>query len=73
MTNFRIIRTVQELEALDRDAVTIDSAGAVESVGMWLDDSGKAYPQDECFLPAVVLATGAQVRAAREAMEQNNE
>ena len=70
---FRIIRTVQELEALDPDAVTINNAGAIERVDNWLGESGKPYPLSKWHLPAVVIATGEQVRAAREAMEQNNE
>ena len=69
----RIIRTVEELEALDPDAVTINNAGAIERVDNWLGESGKPYPLSKWHLPAVVIATGEQVRAAREAMEQNNE
>ena len=69
----RIIRTVQELEALDPDAVAINNAGAIERVDNWLGESGKPYPLSKWHLPAVVIATGAQVRAAREAMEQNIE
>ena len=68
----RIIRTVKELEGLDPDAVTVDNEETIENANMWLDDSGKPYPYDERFLPAAVLATGAQVRAAREAMEQEH-
>ena len=70
---FRIIRTVEELEALGPDAVTINNAGAIERVDNWLGESGKPYPLSKWCLPAVVIATGEQVRAAREAMEQNNE
>ena len=69
----RIIRTPEGLEALareDADAVVLASeAGAVRTVralaamhrlgGVW-------------GLPAVVIASGAQVRAAREAMEIDN-
>ena len=68
-----IIRTPEELEALDPDAVTINNAGAIERVDNWLGESGKPYPLSKWHLPAVVIATGEQVRAAREAMEQNNE
>ena len=74
MPDVQVIRTPQELEALameDADAVVLASeAGAVRTVralaamrrlgGVW-------------GLPAVVVASGAQVRAAREAMEQDNE
>lgn len=70
----QIIRTSEELEALelnDADAiVVVGEAGVVRTVraicamhrlgSMW-------------GLPAVVVATGDQVRAAREAMEQDNE
>ena len=69
---FRIIRTVEELEALDPDAVTINNAGAIERVDNWLGESGKPYPLSKWHLPAVVIATGEQVRAAREAMEEEN-
>ena len=69
----RIIRTPEELEALelnDADAIVLaGEAGVVRTVrairamhrlgSMW-------------GLPAVVIASGAQVRAAREAMEQEN-
>lgn len=70
----QVIRTMEELEALaleDADAIVLASeAGVVRTVralwemyrfgGMW-------------GLPAVVIATVDQVRAAREAMEQDNE
>ena len=69
----QVIRTVEELEALDPDAVTINNAGAIERVDNWLGESGKPYPLSKWHLPAVVIATGAQVRAAREAMEVDNE
>ena len=69
-----IIRTPQDLEEMARqDAAAIvlaSEAGAVRTVralaamrrlgSMW-------------GLPAVVVATGKQVRTAREAMEENNE
>ena len=73
MSEFQIITTPEELEALDPDAVTINNAGAIERVDNWLGESGKPYPLSKWHLPAVVIATGAQVRAAREAMEQNIE
>ena len=69
----RIIRTIEELETLDPDAVTINNAGAIERVDNWLGESGKPYPLSKWHLPAVVIATGKQVRAAREAMEKDNE
>ena len=72
MPDVQIIRTVKELEGLDPDAVTVDNEETIENANMWLDDSGKPYPYDERFLPAAVLATGAQFRAALEAMERDD-
>ena len=72
MPDVQIIRTVKELEGLDPGAVTVDNEETIENASMWLDDSGKPYPYDERFLPAAVLVTGAQFRAALEAMEQDN-
>ena len=74
MSDFQIIRTPEELEALelaDADAVVLASeAGAVRSVkALW-----EMYSTGDVWgLPAVVIATGAHVRAAREAMEVINE
>ena len=70
----RIIRTPEELEALemeDADAVVVASeAGAVRTVRALaaMHRLGSVWG-----LPAVIIATGAQVRAAREAMEETNE
>ena len=68
-----IIRTPEELEALardDADAIVLASeAGAARSVkSLCMMYRLKV----EWGLPAVVIATGAQVRAAREAMEIEN-
>ena len=74
MSDFRIITTPEELEALemeDAGAVVVASeSGAVRTVralaamhrlgGVW-------------GLPAVVIASGNQARAAREAMEVEND
>ena len=74
MSEFQIITTPEELEALeldDADAVVLASeAGAVRTVRALaaMHRLGSVWG-----LPAVVIATGAQVRAAREAMEQENE
>ena len=74
MSEFQIITTPEELEALeldDADAVVVASeAGAVRTVRALaaMRRLGGGWG-----LPAVVIATGAQVRAAREAMEQENE
>ena len=69
-----IIRTPEELEAVeldDADAVVVASeAGAVRTVRALCE----MYRAGNMWgLPAVVVASGAQVRAAREAMEQDNE
>ena len=74
MSDFQIIRMPEELEALareDADAVVLASeAGAARSVkALWeMCRAGGLWG-----LPAVVIATGDQVRAAREAMEKDNE
>ena len=70
----RIIRTAEELEALareDADAIVLASeAGAARSVkSLCMMYRLKV----EWGLPAVVIATGKQVREAREAMEQEND
>ena len=70
---FRIIRTVQELEALeldDADAIVLASeAGAVRTVRALaaMHRLGSVWG-----LPAVVVATGDQVRYARETLEVAN-
>ena len=74
MPDVQVIRTPQELEALareDADAVVLASeAGAVRTVRALaaMHRLGSVWG-----LPAVVIASGAQVREAREAMEKNNE
>ena len=74
MPDVQVIRTPEELEALeleDADAVVLASeAGAVRTVRALaaMHRLGSVWG-----LPAVVIASGAQVRAAREAMEQENE
>ena len=74
MSDFRIITTPEELEALareDADAVVLASeAGVVRTVRAL---AAMHRLGSEWGLPAVVIASGAQVRAAREAMEQDNE
>ena len=74
MSDFRIITTPEELEALeidDADAIVVASeAGAVRTVRALaaMHRLGSVWG-----LPAVVIATGKQVREAREAMEKSNE
>ena len=73
MSEFQIITTQEDLEALemkDADAVVVASeAGAVRTVRALaaMHRLGSVWG-----LPAVVVATGKQVRAAREAMEVEN-
>lgn len=73
MSDFRIITTPEELEALeidDADAVVLASeSGAVRTVRALaaMHRLGSMWG-----LPAVVVATGAQVREAREAMEEEH-
>ena len=74
MPDMQIIHTPEELEALARedvDAVVLASeAGAARSVkSLCMMYRLKV----EWGLPAVVIASGKQVRAAREAMEKDNE
>ena len=73
MSDFRIIRTSEELEALAREEpgviVLASEAGAARSVkSLCMMYRLKV----EWGLPAVVIATGKQVREAREAMEIEN-
>ena len=74
MPDVQVICTPQDLEELareDADAVVVASeAGAVRTVRALaaMHRLGNVWG-----LPAVVVASGAQVRAAREAMEQDNE
>ena len=69
MGDLQIIRTVEELEALDPDTVVISSEnGEVYYVKRLTDIHVKSF----LYVPAVVVATGTQVRAAREAMEKEH-
>ena len=74
MPDVQVIRTPEELEALareDADAIVLASeAGAARSVkSLCMMYRLKV----EWGLPAVVIATGKQVRVAREALELANE
>ena len=73
MGEFQVITTQEELEALaqeDADAVVVASeAGAVRTVRAL---AAMHRLGSEWGLPAVVIATGKQVREAREAMEAIN-
>ena len=72
MPDVQVIRTVEELEALDPDTCTLDKFGDFDFAKAWIDENGKMFVGHVDFLPAVVIASGKQVRAAREAMEQDN-
>lgn len=65
----QIIRTVAELEALDPDTVLWSQYEAYISASALLEDIAwdTEYEGD---LPAVVIRDGAEVRAAREALEE---
>ena len=70
----QVIRTPQDLEALARedvDAVVLAGFAGVPRPACTLYEMYKAG--QEWTLPAVIIATGTQARAAREAMEVNNE
>ena len=70
----RIIRTQQELEALAREEpgaiVLAGETGVVRTARALCELRQLVYAWG---LPAVVIATGAQVRAAREAMEKEHD
>ena len=74
MPDMRVIRTPEELEALareDADAIVLASeSGAVRTARALasMRQHGSVWG-----LPAVAIASGDQVRAAREAMEEENE
>ena len=69
MSGFQVITTPEELEALDPDTAVISAEnGAAYYVKNLADRHTKTF----LYVPAVVIATGAQVRAAREAMELDN-
>ena len=74
MPDVQVIRTPEELEALalnDADAIVLASeSGVVRTIkALWeMYSAGNMWG-----LPAVVIASGDQVRAAREAMEVINE
>ena len=74
MNDFQVITTPEELEALareDADAVVLAGFVVVPRPACTLYEMYRAGQR--WTLPAVVIATGAQVRAAREEMEVINE
>ena len=73
MSDFQVITTQEELEELareDADAVVLAGFVGVPRPACTLYEMHKAG--QKWTLPAVVIATGAQVRAAREAMEKEH-
>ena len=74
MPDVQVIRTPEDLEALareDADAVVLAGFAGVPRPACTLYEMYKAG--QEWTLPAVIIATGTQARAAREAMEVTNE
>ena len=73
MSEFQIITTPEELEALAREEpgaiVLAGEAGAARTARALCELRQLVYAWG---LPAVVVATGKRVRAAREAMEVEN-
>ena len=73
-SDMQVIRTPEDLEALareDADAVVLAGFAGVPRPACTLYEMYKAG--QEWTLPAVIIATGTQARAAREAMEVINE
>lgn len=73
MPDVQVVRTVSELEALDPDAVLVHGQGLVDSSTKIIHMIKFPTFERPSILPAVVIATGEQVRAAREAMEQEHD
>ena len=67
--NHQIIHTLTDLESIDPDTILGDSVGPYAA-----DDAVDAIYEDDDegrdYLPAVVLATGDQARAARQALKE---
>lgn len=62
-----IIRTVEELEALDPDTFLLDS----DDAGLTQDDWMSFFRDyDNHIFPLVVIATGDQIRQARRLLEE---
>ena len=74
MPDVQVIRTPEGLEALareDADAIVLASEAGVVRTARALRAMRRLW--SAWGLPAVVIASGEQARAAREAMGQNNE
>ena len=68
----QVIRTVEELEALDPDTL-VGTHREIVSTTFGAGHILATDYLDDLMFPMVIVATGEQVRAAREAMGQNNE
>ena len=70
--NPQIIRTREELAALDPDTVLMntDLFDPLTPVWDWLDGEGNPARGAESGLPAVVIATGDHARAAQQALRE---
>lgn len=66
----QIIRTVGELEALDPDTYLVDTDDAGLTQSIWV---GYWEEFDQHIFPLAVIATGEQVRQARQALEKEQE
>ena len=68
----QIIRTREELAALDPDAVLMntDLVDPLTLAWYWLDGEGNPARGAEDDLPAVVIATGDETRAAMQALKE---
>lgn len=73
----RIIRTREELAALDPDTVVVDPAvirhDAAVDGDTWIAREILDWYRDEIRFPMAIVATGDQVRAARQALEAAND
>lgn len=62
----RIIRTLADLEVLDPDTILVPGGWG----DSWTVEEISATSDAVSFLPAVVIATGDQIRAARQALKE---
>lgn len=69
MSTPQIIRTIEELKAIDPETVMTFPDGHIAIASGVLAAEAAGYDK-EAALPAVVIATGDQVRAARKALEE---
>ena len=66
----QIVRTFEEILALSPDTVMIDSDNEAVMPHDYIGPDGEAIGMFTRDLPAVVVASGEQVRAARRALEK---